>query len=93
MASEEHFRSDVLEVLAKTLDLLLDLVSELLHVRDDEGGTGLRVGLVEPLQDGEDEDRGFTHAGLCLTEDVGPVDRGGDAFLLNLVGLVFEVCA
>ena len=52
LASEEHLRSDVLEVFAEPLDFLLDLVGQLFDVGDDHCGAWVWIRLSKSLQDG-----------------------------------------
>ena len=79
---------DVGEILAETVELLIDLEGELPGVAEDEGGARLGV-LVEAVENRADEDGGLAHPALGLTENVVPVDALGDRLLLHLAR-VFE---
>ena len=76
---------DVGHVLGEPVELVLDLESQLSGVTQDDG-RNLSVDGLELLEDGQDEDGGFTHTRLGLTENVLTQDGLGDTFLLDCVG-------
>ena len=86
LPAKEDGRTDVFEVFSKSLDLLLDLIGEFFHVSDDEGRAGIWVAFIEPLKEREDEYSGFSHSRFGLAQNIGPVDRSGNALLLNFIG-------
>ena len=71
------------EVLREAIELVLDLVSELAGVANDEHSHGL-LGRVDLLQTRKHEHGRFPHAGLGLTKDVRAKNGLRDAFVLHL---------
>jgi hypothetical protein len=51
-------------------------------VADHKGRDWVRLG-VQTVEDGQDEDGGLAHAGLGLSQDIGPDQGLGETLLLN----------
>lgn len=85
--SEDDFGSDVRGVLEEADEFFVDLIGKLSVVAQDHGRDGLGV-LRKLLEGGEDEDSSLSHAGLCLAENVDSHHGVGDAFLLDLRGVL-----
>lgn len=81
--SVESGASNLLEVLCESLELFLNLVSELSSIAENQGGGGLWISLIDLVKNREDEDSSLTHSGHSLAEDVVARHGGWDAFLLH----------
>ena len=72
-ATVHDFSADVLHELGESVELSLDLVSELASVAKDQAGAGLWV-LLQALQDRQHEDGGLAHTRDGLAEHINTED-------------------
>jgi hypothetical protein len=82
LASIDHLGLHSGHVFREAVELLLDLVGQLVSVADHKGRDWVRLG-VQTVEDGQDEDGGLAHAGLGLSQDIGPDQGLGETLLLN----------
>jgi hypothetical protein len=85
-AAEEDLRAHV-GVLSESIELLLDLVSQLSGVAQDEGGVWLRV-LVHLLKDRNHEHGSLSHTRDGLANNISSHNGLGDALLLDFRGVL-----
>lgn len=86
-STEEYLRVDVWHVLGESFDFILDLISKLSSVTENQSGVWLWV-LLELLQDRNDEHCGLSHTRDSLTDDVSTDNSLWNALLLNLRGML-----
>lgn len=87
LTTVNYISADVLHVLCESDELVLDLVSELAGVTEDDGTAGLGI-FSQVLENSEDEDGSLSHTGDSLAKYIDSKNGLGDAFLLDIRGML-----